>query len=189
MLQALSIRDFIIVEALDLEFASGFTTLTGETGAGKSILIDALSLALGERNDGDVIRAGAERADISATFLSNENAAVFLENNALNDNNGQAAPMLVIRRVVYSDGRSRGFINGVAVTIGQLKELGELLVDIYSQNAHHSLLKTATQRQILDEFSGNVELASQVAKQYKAWSSLHLQRLEIEKMLLNLLMN
>jgi DNA repair protein RecN (Recombination protein N) len=176
MLQALSIRDFIIVEALDLEFASGFTTLTGETGAGKSILIDALSLALGERNDGDVIRAGAERADISATFLSNENAAIFLENNAL-----QASPMLVIRRVVYSDGRSRGFINGVAVTIGQLKELGELLVDIYSQNAHHSLLKTATQRQILDEFSGNVELASQVAKQYKAWSSLHLQRLEIEK--------
>ncbi len=176
MLQSLSIRDFIIVEALDLEFSSGFTTLTGETGAGKSILIDALSLALGERNDGDVIRAGAERADISATFLNNENAAIFLENNAL-----QGASVLVLRRVIYSDGRSRGFINGVAVTIGQLKELGELLVDIYSQNAHHSLLKTSTQRQILDEFSGSLELANQVAKQYKTWANLHQQRLEIEK--------
>ena len=176
MLQSLSIRDFIIVEALDLEFSSGFTTLTGETGAGKSILIDALSLALGERNDGDVIRAGAERADISATFLNNENAAIFLENNAL-----EAAHILVLRRVIYSDGRSRGFINGIAVTIGQLKELGELLVDIYSQNAHHSLLKTSTQRQILDEFSGSLELANQVAKQYKTWANLHQQRLEIEK--------
>jgi DNA repair protein RecN (Recombination protein N) len=176
MLQNLSIRDFIIVEALDLEFSSGFTTLTGETGAGKSILIDALSLALGERNDGAVIRAGAERADISATFSNNENAAIFLENNAL-----ESAPVLVLRRVIYSDGRSRGFINGIAVTIGQLKELGELLVDIYSQNAHHSLLKTSTQRQILDEFSGGLELANQVASQYKTWAGLNQKRLEIEK--------
>ncbi len=176
MLQSLSIRDFIIVESLDLEFSSGFTTLTGETGAGKSILIDALSLALGERNDGAVIRAGAERADISATFINNENATIWLENSAL-----EAAPILVLRRVIYADGRSRGFINGVAVTIGQLKELGELLVDIYSQNAHHSLLKPATQRQILDEFSGSVELANLVTKQYKAWHQLHLQRIEVEK--------
>ena len=181
MLQALSIRDFIIVESLDLEFSQGFTTLTGETGAGKSILIDALSLALGERNDGVVIRAGAERADISATFSNNETASVFLENNALNDNNGKVAPVLVLRRVIYADGRSRGFINGTSVTIGQLKDLGELLIDIYSQNAHHSLLKPATQRHILDEFSGSQELANQVAKQYKTWSSLNQQRLEIEK--------
>ena len=176
MLQALSIRDFIIVEALDLEFSSGFTTLTGETGAGKSILIDALSLALGERNDGAVIRTGAERADISATFSNNENATIFLENNAL-----ETVSILVLRRVIYADGRSRGFINGIAVTIGQLKELGELLVDIYSQNAHHSLLKTSTQRKILDEFSGRLELANQVAKQYKTWANLHQQRLEVEK--------
>jgi DNA repair protein RecN (Recombination protein N) len=176
LLQALSIRDFIIVESLDLEFSSGFTTLTGETGAGKSILIDALSLALGERNDGAVIRAGAERADISATFLNNENAAIWLEKAAL-----EAAPVLVLRRVIYSDGRSRGFINGTAVTIGQLKELGELLVDIYSQNAHHSLLKSATQRQILDEFSGSLELVNQVAMQYKTWAGLNQKRLEVEK--------
>jgi DNA repair protein RecN (Recombination protein N) len=176
LLQALSIRDFIIVESLDLEFSSGFTTLTGETGAGKSILIDALSLALGERNDGAVIRAGAERADISATFTSNQIALNWLENYAL-----EAAPVLVLRRVIYTDGRSRGFINGTAVTIGQLKELGELLVDIYSQNAHHSLLKPATQRQILDEFSASVELAHQVAAHYKAWHVLHVKCLEVEK--------
>jgi DNA repair protein RecN (Recombination protein N) len=176
MLQSLSIRDFVIVENLDLEFSSSFTTLTGETGAGKSILIDALSLALGERNDGAVIRAGAERADISATFSNNENASIWLENAAL-----ESAPALVLRRVIYSDGRSRGFINGTAVTIGQLKDLGELLVDIYSQNAHHSLLKTSTQRQILDEFAGSRALTSQVAALYKSWHHLHLQRLEVEK--------
>ena len=176
MLQALSIRDFIIVEALDLEFKAGFTTLTGETGAGKSILIDALSLALGERNDGNVIRVGADRADISATFSNNENASIWLENAAL-----ETAPVLVLKRVIYADGRSRGFINGTAVTIGQLKELGELLVDIYSQNAHHSLLKASAQRQILDEFGASADLANQVAKQYKTWYQLHLQRLEVEK--------
>lgn len=176
MLQSLSIRDFVIVETLDLEFSQGFTTLTGETGAGKSILIDALSLALGERNDGAVIRAGAERADISATFSNNEHASIWLENAAL-----EVAPVLVLRRVIYSDGRSRGFINGTSVTIGQLKELGELLVDIYSQNAYHSLLKTSTQRQILDEFAGSMALANQVATLYKSWHQLHLQRLEVEK--------
>lgn len=176
MLQNLSIRDFIIVETLDLEFSGGFTTLTGETGAGKSILIDALSLALGERNDGAVIRAGAERADISATFSSNQSALNWLESVAL-----EAAPILVLRRVIYADGRSRGFINGVAVTIGQLNELGELLVDIYSQNAHHSLLKATTQRQILDEYAQHLDLVSQVSKQYKTWVDLHRQRLEVEK--------
>ncbi len=184
MLQNLSIRDFIIVEALDLEFSSGFTTLTGETGAGKSILIDALSLALGARNEGEVTRKGADKADISVTFSSNATALNWLAENELNAENSdalEAAPVLVLRRVIYADGRSRGFINGTSVTIGQLKDLGELLVDIYSQNAHHSLLKTATQRQILDEFSGSSDLASQVAKQYKTWAGLNRQRLEIEK--------
>ncbi len=181
MLQALSIRDFIIVEALDLEFSAGFTTLTGETGAGKSILIDALSLALGARNEGEVTRKGAEKADISATFSMNESAKTWLADNELNSSALEAAPVLVLRRVIYADGRSRGFINGTSATIGQLKELGELLVDIYSQNAHHSLLKTSTQRQILDEFSVSTELANQVARQYKTWAGLNRQRLEIEK--------
>jgi DNA repair protein RecN (Recombination protein N) len=168
MLQNLSIRDFIIVEALDLEFASGFTTLTGETGAGKSILIDALSLALGARNDGEVVRKDAERADISATFSLNNQAKNWLEANELHTDNAlESAPVLALRRVIYADGRSRAFINGVSVTIGQLKELGENLVDIYSQNAHHSLLKTNTQRQVLDEFAGNVDLATATANHIK----------------------
>ena len=134
MLQALSIRDFIIVESLDLEFSSGFTTLTGETGAGKSILIDALSLALGARNDGEVTRKGCDKADISVTFAMNAQAKHWLQQNELYDDALEASPELVLRRVIYADGRSRAFINGVSVTIGQLKDLGENLVDIYIKN-------------------------------------------------------
>lgn len=178
MLQALSIRDFIIVDTLDLEFANGFTTLTGETGAGKSILIDALSLALGARNDGLIARAGADKADISATFALNQNIRA---KNWLSENEIEADDMLILRRVIYADGRSRGFINGASATVNQMKELGEFLVDIYSQNAHHSLLKPATQRQILDAFAQSTELASQVARQYKIWAQLNNQRLDAEK--------
>ena len=182
MLQNLSIRDFIIVEALDLEFSHGFTTLTGETGAGKSILIDALSLALGARNEGEVTRKGCDKADISASFYIKNNLLAknwLLENELEADQENQGE--LILRRVIYADGRSRGFINGTTATIAQLKELGEFLIDIYSQNAHHSLLKTNTQRQILDEFAGNIALANLTANQYKTWHKLHLQRIEIEK--------
>ncbi len=182
MLQTLSIRDFIIVESLDLEFSQGFTTLTGETGAGKSILIDALSLALGARNDGIVTRKGAEKSDISASFNIKNNA---LAKNWLSENELESGPddqaELILRRVIYADGRSRAFINGVTANAAQLKDLGEYLIDIYSQNAHHSLLKANTQRQILDEFAGNMELTNLTAMQYKTWQKLHLQRIEIEK--------
>ena len=178
MLQALSIRDFIIVEALDLEFSQGFTTLTGETGAGKSILIDALSLALGARNEGEVTRKGCEKSDISASFFIKNN---LLAKKWLAENELESENELILRRVIYADGRSRAFINGVASTVAQLKELGENLVDIYSQNAHHSLLKTNTQRQILDEFAGNIDLVNSTATQYKTWHKLYLQRLEVEK--------
>ncbi|MES2637541.1 MAG: DNA repair protein RecN [Pseudomonadota bacterium] len=178
MLQALSIRDFIIVDTLDLEFENGFTTLTGETGAGKSILIDALSLALGARNDGLIARAGTDKADISATFSINQNIAA---QNWLSENEIEADDALMLRRVIYADGRSRGFINGASATVNQMKELGEFLVDIYSQNAHHSLLKSATQRQILDDFAQSSELAYQVAMQYKTWAQLNAQRIDAEK--------
>jgi DNA repair protein RecN (Recombination protein N) len=178
MLQALSIQNFVIVEQLDLEFSKGFTTLTGETGAGKSILIDALSLALGARNEGEVVRIGCDKADISVTVDIHQNqfAQAWLVDNEIEVEND-----LILRRVIYSDGRSRGFINGASATVGQLRELGESLVDIYSQNAHHSLLNVNTQRQILDDFSGSTALAKQVADQYKAWHKLHLQQAEIEK--------
>ena len=178
MLQALSIRDFIIVETLDLEFSQGFTTLTGETGAGKSILIDALSLALGARNDGEVTRKGADKANISASFFIKNNV---LAKNWLAENELEADDELILRRVIYADGRSRGFINGTVASVAQLKDLGEILIDIYSQNAHHSLLKTNTQRQILDEFAGATELGNRVSSQYKTWHKLDVQRLEIEK--------
>ena len=178
MLQNLSIRDFIIVETLDLEFSQGFTTLTGETGAGKSILIDALSLALGARNDGIVVRKGTEKADISVSFSIKNNR---LANDWLSENEHEKSDELILRRVIYADGRSRAFINGIASTVAQLKDLGENLTDIYSQNAHHSLLKTATQRQIFDAFAGATELANSVASQYKTWHKLQMQRQEAEK--------
>ena len=178
MLQALSIRNFVIVEQLDLEFSQGYTTLTGETGAGKSILIDALSLAPGARNEGEVIRNGCDKADISVTVGIQQNlpAQAWLDESEI-----EADDDLILRRVIYSDGRSRGFINGAAATVGQLKSLGSFLVDIYSQSAHHSLLNVNTQRQILDAFSGSAALAKQVAEQYKVWHTLHVQQVEVEE--------
>ena len=179
MLHSLSIRDFVIVNQLDLEFEAGFTVLTGETGAGKSILIDALSLALGARGEGGVTRTGCDKAEISAIFsiANNLEASAWLAEAEL-ENDGQE---LVLRRVMFADGRSRAYINGATVTVSQLKELGELLVDIYSQNAHHSLLKPATQRLVLDDFGGLSALASQVSAHFKIWHKLHQQRLESEK--------
>jgi len=179
MLQTLSIRDFVIVDQLDLDFQSGFTVLTGETGAGKSILIDALSLALGARGEGGITRAGCDKAEISACFSlkNNVEALTWLAEQEI----AQDEPELLLRRVIYADGRSRAFINGTPATMQQLKELGEFLVDIYSQNAHHSLLKSATQRQILDEFGGLLAVAKDVTEQYKQWYRLHGLRLELEK--------
>ena len=179
MLQILSIRDFVIVSQLDLEFDAGFTVLTGETGAGKSILIDALSLALGARGEGGVTRAGCDKAEISAIFsiMNNAEAKQWLQQAEMDSDEDE----LVLRRVMYADGRSRAFINGITVTVSQLKELGEFLVDIYSQNAHHSLLKLATQRNVLDAFGGLSALAAQVAAHYKIWHQLHLRHREAEK--------
>jgi DNA repair protein RecN (Recombination protein N) len=178
MLQALSIRDFIIVEQLDLEFDAGFTALTGETGAGKSILIDALSLSLGARNEGAVTRAGCEKADISTTFDIQYNAQA---QHWLSEHDIDNTESLILRRVIYADGRSRGFVNGSSATVAQLKELGELLIDIYSQNAHHSLLKLATQREILDAYAQTTALSQSVAHHYKQWYQLHEQRLSAEE--------
>ncbi len=179
MLQTLSIRDFVIVDHLNLEFERGFTVLTGETGAGKSILIDALSLALGARAESGVVRAGCDKAEISASFdiAQNLEANDWLQANAMASDEFE----LILRRVMYADGRTRAFINGIAATVQQLKELGEFLVDIYSQNAHHSLLKLSTQRAILDEFSGLSAVAADVATRYKTWYRLNTQKLEIEK--------
>ena len=170
MLRLLSLRDFVIVDALDIEFEPGFTVLTGETGAGKSILVDALALALGERGDASVVREGAVRADISAEFDGSALPALqaWLAENALDDD---AACLL--RRVIDSNGRSRCFINGRSVTAQQLREAGEFLVDIHGQHAHQSLLKTAAQRDLIDSYGGLQSLTRQVADSYRQWRDLH----------------
>ena len=179
MLLNLSILDFVIVDKMSLDFKSGFSALTGETGAGKSILIDALSLALGQRNEGGVVRLHQDKADISAIFdiKNNQEVIEWLKVNELESESNE----LILRRVIHADGKSRAFINGKVATLQQLKELGESLVDIYSQNSHHSLLKLSTQRQILDGFGGHSDLALKTYNLYQAWHRLHLQKIEYEK--------
>lgn len=179
MLQSLSIRDFVIVDKLDLEFERGFTVLTGETGAGKSILIDALSLALGARGEGGIARANCEKAEISASFDISalpDLQAWLNEHEFLAEDN-----QLLLRRIIYTDGRSRAFINGMQATIQQLREAGDFLVDIYSQHAHHSLLKQTYQRQVLDAYAGLHDLAQQVARHFRIWRELHERRVEMER--------
>ena len=164
MLLRLSIRDFAIVDRLELEFRPGFTALTGETGAGKSILIDALSLALGERAGTEQVRSGAERADVVAEFAldSIPELADGLREQALEGDPNR----LLLRRVVDSTGRSRAFVNGHAATVNQLREIGERLVDIHGQHAHQSLLKAESQRQVLDAHAGLSALAGNVGEAY-----------------------
>jgi DNA repair protein RecN (Recombination protein N) len=166
MLLSLSIRNFVIVDALTLDFAPGFSVLTGETGAGKSILIDALQLALGERADADVLREGASRAEISAEFRLHDAARAWIEAGDLAGDNADTA---LLRRTVDAGGRSKAFINGSAVTLAQLRELGELLVDVHGQHAHQSLLKPAAQLQLLDEHGGLADAARSVATCYRSW--------------------
>jgi len=166
MLRALSIRDFVIVPALDLEFDHGFTVLTGETGAGKSILIEALSLALGARSDAGVVRAGCERAEISAEFdiAVDSPAYAWLDENQL-----QADGACVLRRVVDRAGKSRAFINGSSVPVQQLKTLSEWLIDIHGQHAHQSLQKTSNQRDLLDAYAGVTPDVQSVRQGWNAW--------------------
>lgn len=178
MLRSLTIRDFVIVDQLELEFDDGFSVLTGETGAGKSILIDALSLALGERGESGMVRAGQERAEITAEFdiRALPDLQIWLQEQELADDS-----ICLMRRVLYADGRSRGFINGSSATMQQMRETGDFLVDIYSQHAHHSLLKATAQRDLLDAFGGLTELARQVAVSFKTWRDLHTRRVEAER--------
>lgn len=169
MLLSLSIRDFVLVHRLDLVFSSGFGVLTGETGAGKSILLGALSLALGGRAEGDLIRQGSERAEIVAEFSCPDGspAALWLQAQDLVGDPG----LCLLRRIVESGGRSRAQINGVSVTQAQLKALGEYLIDIHGQHAHYSLLKPARQMEILDEALGLTAETAALAVTWRAWKS------------------
>ena len=178
MLIQLSVRDFAIVDALELEFDRGFTTLTGETGAGKSILVDALELALGGRSDPTVVRAGSERAEVVAEFAIERLPAVraWLAESALEGDEGR----LLLRRVVDRSGRSRAFINGTAATIQQLGEVGERLVDIHGQHAHQSLVRSAAQRELLDGHAGLAAAVREVGTAYREWQRLAKLRAEQE---------
>jgi len=179
MLLSLLIRNFVIVDELTLDFAPGFSVLSGETGAGKSILIDALQLALGERADADVLRDGASRAEISAEFRLHTAARGWIETHDLA---GDSADTALLRRTVDASGRSKAFINGSPVTLTQLRELGELLVDVHGQHAHQSLLKAAAQQQLLDEHGGLVDEARSVAARYRAWRDVQRALLDAEAM-------
>jgi len=169
MLQTISLRDFVIVDQLELDFSSGFTVLTGETGAGKSILLDALSLVLGERADSSQIREGSNRAEISALFRIETEQVKYLsqwldEQGFPLEDGGQS---LLLRRTVETNGRSRAFINGSVATLTQLREAGDQLVDIHGQHAHQLLLKGGAQRELLDRHAGLMPLSAEVAHAFK----------------------
>ncbi|MDB5793826.1 MAG: recN, partial [Noviherbaspirillum sp.] len=183
MLRTLSIKDFVIVDAIELDFAPGFTVFTGETGAGKSILIDALALALGGRADASVVRDGASKTDITAHFSTGDAADAWLETHEFHSEEGGA----LLRRVIDNAGRSKAFINGVAATAAQLRELGEMLVDIHGQHAHQSLLKADAQRVLLDSQAGLQEDAKAVAAAYRTWRAIARQREEFESNAKNVL--
>ena len=170
MLVSLAIRDVAIVEALELEFAAGFTVLTGETGAGKSILVDALALALGGRADADVIRAGADRAEIAAAFDISQVHGIkeWLVEHALDGD----PDSLLLRRVIDRGGRSRAFINGRSAPLAQLRDAGDRLVDIHGQHAHQSLTKPDAQRAILDAHAGLLDPLRVLSAAYREWQRL-----------------
>ncbi len=168
MLLALSLNDFVIVDSLNIEFQTGFTVLTGETGAGKSITLDAIGLLLGDKADYGQIRNGAKETRLSALFdLSGLDGlkAELREQGIL----AEDAEELSIRRVIDAKGKSRSYLNGQAATLAQLKNIGGRLIDIHGQNAHHSLNHEAAQRELLDAFAGLSPLAAEVKAAYQAW--------------------
>ncbi|MEB0078584.1 DNA repair protein RecN [Pseudomonas sp. CCI3.2] len=176
MLVHLSVHNYAIVEHLDLELDRGMSVITGETGAGKSIMLDALGLTLGDRADSGVVRPGADKADILATFDLTDipEARAWLQERDL-DNEGPC----ILRRVITAEGRSRAYINGTPCPQGDLKALGEFLIDIHSQHEHQSLLKPDTHRRLLDEYAGANDLARQVQLAAQRWRQA---RQELERL-------
>lgn len=169
MLLNLQVTDFAIIDQVELEFGPGMTVLTGETGAGKSILVDALGLVLGERGGSQLVREGAKRAEFSAEFDVGSLASVrsILADQALDQGDD-----CLLRRVINADGRSRAFVNGHAVTVQQLKSLGELLLDIHGQHFHQSLGRGAVQRNLLDHFGGLTDQREATEAAFEQWRML-----------------
>jgi DNA repair protein RecN (Recombination protein N) len=178
VLRALEVRDFVLVEKVSLEFSDGFGVLTGETGAGKSMLVDAIELLVGGRAEGELVRAGAERAELSAEFDFKDEAL----SSWLADADLVGDPeKIIIRRSIERSGRSRSFINGHAATLAQLREVGERLVDLHGQHEHQSLLRAAAQRQLLDAHAGSEALARETGEAYRTWKRLEALAAEAEK--------
>ena len=171
MLTHIHIRDFAIIEELDLELHPGMTALTGETGAGKSILLDAIGLVLGDKADSGSVRHGADKAEItlSVDISQTPHARHWLETQEL----GNTEDTCILRRVITAAGKSRAWINGSPSTLTQLRELGEQMVDIHGQHEHQSLMKKDMQRELLDNFAGNEELLRHTRECWKNWKTLH----------------
>lgn len=178
MLAHLSIRNYLLVDSVELDFAPGLTVLTGETGAGKSILVDALALALGDRAEAGVVRQGAARAEIAAEFVVDSTPALA----CWLDDAGFVTEerTLILRRVIESGGRSRAFVNGSPATLAQLREAAEFLLDIHGQHAHHALLRPAVQREMLDAYAGAQPLAASVSDAWRAWQGARQHRQHAE---------
>ncbi|BDX01758.1 DNA repair protein RecN [Marinomonas pontica] len=169
MLTSIAISNFAIVESLELEFKQGMTVISGETGAGKSIMVDALSLCLGDRTDAAVVRHGEKKADISASFDIQHYPHVY---KWLEERDLEQDQHCILRRVISKEGRSKAYINGRPCTLSDLKEAGSQLVDIHGQHEHQSLLKKNAQRQQLDEYGQLTELSKKVSQQYTTWRQL-----------------
>jgi DNA repair protein RecN (Recombination protein N) len=178
MLSHLQIRDFAIVEAVEVEFGPGFTVLTGETGAGKSILVDALLLAVGGRADSGAVRHGAERAEVTAGFdvSSNPPALAWLEEQQV-EHDGE----VLLRRTVAADGRSRAYVNGQSMSVQSLRGLGELLVEVHGQLEFQSLTRRSYQRELLDESGGLQPRVDAMREAFRCWRALDLERQAFEE--------
>lgn len=167
MLRQLSIKNYATVDTLDIEFQPGMSVITGETGAGKSIILGALGLTLGDRADKTIVRSGASKADICAEF---DIARIKAAKDWLQDHDlDEESPVCLLRRIVGDDGRSKGYINGSPVTMGNLQELGEMLIDIHSQHEHQSLLHRGTHQRLLDEFCVESALLGELADTFRQW--------------------
>jgi DNA repair protein RecN (Recombination protein N) len=178
MLTHLQIRDFAIIDLIELEVRAGLTVLTGETGAGKSIVVDALALLSGGKGGAEVVRAGTERAELSATFDIGDSPPELRE--LLKEQSIDAEDELTVRRVIAADGRSRGYINGVSVPLTLLRDVGALVVDIHGQHEFQSLTRPAAQRELLDDFGKHLELAGNVRESHKIWVALVNRASELE---------
>jgi len=189
MLLSIDIRNFAIIKSLQLDWLSGMSVITGETGAGKSIVIDALGLTLGERAEQSVIGVAANQAEVSAVFAVSQKspAYLWLEENDLQEYNGlqeesdSKQTECILRRVIVKGGRSKCYINGRTATQSQLKTLGSFLVDIHGQHAHQSLLKNKEQLSLLDRFANHADLISNVALAYKQLAEIKERKTQLEK--------